>query len=261
MSQNIIAGEDVAAAEFNKLLVTHLQVLRQQALSLTRNKADAEDLMQSTVASALGARESFCPGTDFKAWVTRIQRNRFLSNIRQRRFHVDLADVPETMLGRSGGQEEQLQLKELKHHLARLPDDQRKILLMISVDGMSYEAASAELGVPVGTLKCRVFRARAQLQAWLSRQMPQARQTAKPARAKPTPAPATMPGQAPAAEMIMAAEPSLAAPSPALGAAMAGEKPPRKFVMPLAPETAIPAYLAARQPTGSPLERAIPAAA
>ncbi len=156
-----------ALKEFNAQIVAHLPQLRRQAMALTRHKADAEDLLQTAVTSAIMARESFTPGTNFKAWITCILRNRFLSNIRQRRFHVDLGDVPEGLLGCDGQQESHLDMMELKRQMERLPVEQRAILLKISVEGMSYDEASEELGVAAGTLKCRVFRARAQLEAWM----------------------------------------------------------------------------------------------
>jgi len=152
---------------FHDSLVATLPSLRQQALALTRNHADADDLVQSAVTNALAAQRSFVPGTNFRAWMTRILRNRFFSNIRARRETVALEDVPAGRLSRSGGQEESLALQELNAHLARLPAESRLVLMMISVQGMSYEEVSASLGVAVGTLKCRVFRARKQLQAWM----------------------------------------------------------------------------------------------
>ena len=167
MSGNSDLNNPNMLKEFNALLVAHLPQLRRQALALTRHKADAEDLLQTAVTSALAARESFTQGTNFKAWVTCILRNRFLSNIRQRRHLVDIADVPESLLGHSGGQEINLEMLELKRQMQRLPAEQRSILIMITVDGMSYDDAAAQLGVAAGTLKCRVFRARAQLEAWM----------------------------------------------------------------------------------------------
>jgi RNA polymerase sigma-70 factor, ECF subfamily len=153
--------------EFHNLIILHLPLLRQHALSLTRHKADAEDLLQAAITSAIAAQSSFAVGTNFKAWISCILRNRFLSNIRQRHFHVDLGDVPEGLLGRSGGQESTLEIKELRRQMSRLPADQLQILLMISIEGVSYDDASTQLGVAVGTLKCRVFRARAQLEVWI----------------------------------------------------------------------------------------------
>ncbi|WP_248708748.1 sigma-70 family RNA polymerase sigma factor [Sediminicoccus sp. KRV36] len=172
-----------------------LPVLRQRALSLTRHKADAEDLMQTAIASALAAEASFEPGTNFRAWMTRILRNRFFSNLRSRRETVELEHAPAGALSRSGGQEESLAMQELARCVAVLPREQRRILLMITVDGLSYTEASEQLGVAVGTLKCRVFRARRQLRmALLGQDEPAApgkpealhpMASARPARARP----------------------------------------------------------------------------
>lgn len=145
------------------MLVASLPMLRQRALSLTRHRADAEDLVQTAIASALAAQNSFEPGTNFRAWMTRILRNRFFSNLRSRRETVELEHAPVGLLSRSGGQEERLAVQELCRCLATLQEDQRRILLMITVEGLSYTQASQDLGVAVGTLKCRVFRARRQL--------------------------------------------------------------------------------------------------
>ena len=155
------------SAEFHDLIVLNLPSLRQQAMALTRNRTEADDLLQATIVSALAARESFTIGTNFRAWMHRILRNRFVSNIRRRRETVDLDDAPAALLVRSGGQLERLDILELRRCLLRLPANQRLILLMISLQGLSYEEASVQTGVSVGTLKCRVFRARAQLSAWM----------------------------------------------------------------------------------------------
>jgi RNA polymerase sigma-70 factor (ECF subfamily) len=152
---------------FHSLILSVLPSLRQQAMALTRHRADAEDLVQAAVTSALAAQDSFCVGTNFRAWMTRILRNRFFSNVRRRRMAVDLDDVPAALLGRSGGQEDNLEIQDLRRHMLRLPANQRVILLMISLEGLSYEEASEHLGVAAGTLKCRVFRARAQLEIWM----------------------------------------------------------------------------------------------
>lgn len=154
-------------AAFHDLLLLNLPALRQQAMALTRNRADADDLLQATVLNALAAQSSFTIGTNFRAWMGRILRNRFVSNIRRRRETVDIDDAPASLLGRSGGQVERLEILELRRCLLRLPANQRLILLMISMQGLSYEEASAQTGVAVGTLKCRVFRARSQLATWL----------------------------------------------------------------------------------------------
>ena len=156
------------AYDFHKLLTTTLPRLRVQALALTRNRADADDLVQSAVTSALAAKDSFTPGTNFGAWMFRILRNRFISDIRRRRETVDLDDVPSTAFARPGAQEDSLVMRELRLHMARLPAEQRTALVMVTVQGMSYEEVAEAMGCAVGTAKCRVFRARQTLQRWLT---------------------------------------------------------------------------------------------
>ncbi|UPY38794.1 sigma-70 family RNA polymerase sigma factor [Sediminicoccus sp. KRV36] len=164
--------EGVAPADFHDLMIAVLPSLRQQALALTRNRPDADDLVQSAVANALAARASFEPGTNFRAWMGSILRNRFLSDRRRVRPSTTIEEAPQSVLARSGGQEESLAMKELNHHLARLPAEQRLLLMRVSVEGASYEDLSVELGIPVGTLKARVSRTRAQLRAWLLGEVP-----------------------------------------------------------------------------------------
>ncbi|QYU69494.1 sigma-70 family RNA polymerase sigma factor [Leptolyngbya sp. 15MV] len=176
-----IARTNAIAEDFHDLLVAALPALRQQAMALTRNRSEADDLVQAAVTSALAAKASFEPGTNFRAWMTRILRNRFRSNMRARRETVEIDDAPAAAFARSGRQEERIEIAELRRHLARLPADQRLALLMITVQQKSYEEVSSELGVAVGTLKCRVFRARRQLQAWMLGEEAVPAQTRKPA--------------------------------------------------------------------------------
>jgi RNA polymerase sigma-70 factor (ECF subfamily) len=166
-AQHVVDQRAPALSDFHDHMLAVLPSLRQQALALTRNRADADDLVQTAVTSALAAKASFEPGTNFRAWMGSILRNRFLSDCRRRRPTASLEDAPPSSLARSGGQEESLAMKELHHHLARLPAEQRLLLLLISVQGVSYENASAQMGVPVGTLKARVSRTRAQLRLWI----------------------------------------------------------------------------------------------
>ncbi|RVT92026.1 sigma-70 family RNA polymerase sigma factor [Rhodovarius crocodyli] len=165
--QTLVQDDAAAEWDFHTALVEVLPSLRQQAYALTRNRADADDLVQAAVGNALAAKNSFQPGTNFKAWMLRIVRNRFLSDMRRKRETVAVEDAPAEIFARSGGQEDSLVMQELRRNLARLPADQRLALMMVTVQGMSYEEVSEELGVAVGTLKCRVFRARKQLEAWL----------------------------------------------------------------------------------------------
>ncbi len=152
---------------FDEQVVAILPKLRIQALALTRSKAAADDLVQDAVCNALRAQASFIAGTNFPAWMHRIVRNRFISNLRKHRATTDIADVPEASFATEAAHEDRLALKELGRALTRLPRDQREALLMVVIHGMSYEALAEATGCAVGTAKSRVFRARRQLEAWM----------------------------------------------------------------------------------------------
>ncbi|MBR0662616.1 sigma-70 family RNA polymerase sigma factor [Roseomonas oryzicola] len=161
----LIAGE--VRRSFADDLVALLPRLRIQALALTRNHSDVDDLVQAAVTSALAAKASFTPGTNFGAWMYRILRNRFLSDRRGTHDTVGLDDATADALQRPASQEHDIALEELHAHLARLSPDQRTALIMVSVQGLSYQDVADAMGCAVGTAKCRVFRARRQLELWL----------------------------------------------------------------------------------------------
>lgn len=154
-------------ADFRADIVAALPKLRIQALAMTRNRADAEDLVQDSVANALAAEASFQPGTHFNAWMHRIVRNRFITTIRRRRPTTDLDDAPPGALSCPGGQVEALLLKQVSTAMDQLPEEGRKALEMLALHGMSHEEISQATGFAIGTSKSRVFRARRQLEEWM----------------------------------------------------------------------------------------------
>jgi RNA polymerase sigma-70 factor (ECF subfamily) len=179
------------ADQFHQDLIAMLPRLRVQALALTRNRSQADDLVQECVVRALAARQSFMPGTNFAAWLHRILRNHFISELRKRRDTVTIDDAPPALMGGPADAEDRIALRELWQAMQQLSPEHREALVMVAVEGMSYEQVSELSGVPVGTAKCRVFRARRQLQALLlgeghaARQAPAARTeaAARPPRA------------------------------------------------------------------------------
>ncbi|GBQ89737.1 DNA-directed RNA polymerase sigma-E/Sigma-24/FecI [Acetobacter nitrogenifigens DSM 23921 = NBRC 105050] len=160
------------ADTFHTQVIAILPKLRVQALALTRNRAAAEDLVQDAVCNALSARESFVPGTNFGAWMHRILRNRFISDLRKQRNVTDIEDVPASLLSTKSDHEDRLAVKDLAFALARLPEDQREALVLVVLQGMSYQELAELTGCAVGTAKSRVFRARRQLEAWMVGDLP-----------------------------------------------------------------------------------------
>lgn len=178
------SGQARASDEFHKQLVALLPKLRVQAMTLTRNRASADDLVQDAVTNALAAQNSFTPGTNFGAWMHRIVRNRFISTIRKQRDTTDIEDLPMSALAVSASHEDRMMLKELGRALDRLPSDQREALFMVVLHNLSYDDVAQATGCAVGTAKSRVFRARRQLEIWLAGEERSARQVLQSARSK-----------------------------------------------------------------------------
>ncbi len=152
---------------FNDQLIAIIPKLRVQALALTRNRSAADDPVQDAVCNALAGHASFVPGTNFPAWMHRIVRNKFISTLRRHRDITDIDALPEAAFATNPAHEDRLVLKELGRAMMRLPADQREALVMVVLQGMSYEALAEATSCAIGTAKSRVFRARRQLEAWL----------------------------------------------------------------------------------------------
>ena len=138
--------------------------LRRFAYGLARQAADADDLAQATVERALAARDQWQPGTRLDAWLFRIMRNLWIDTARSR-SRRDRWLVPEeaganVSLSGAAGIEAAVELQYLMRALARLPDEQREAVVLVSIDGMAYRDAAEVLGVPMGTLTSRLVRGR-----------------------------------------------------------------------------------------------------
>jgi RNA polymerase sigma-70 factor, ECF subfamily len=154
------------AQDFQEQLTQLLPKMRVWALTLTRNRAAAEDLTQDVATKALVARDCFAPGTNFSAWMHRIMVNHFISSVRRRREYTDVDAIPDMPV--PPAHEDRTALRELGWALNRLPRDQREALQMIVLQEQTYEDAAEVTGCAIGTLKSRVHRARLQLRAFLT---------------------------------------------------------------------------------------------
>ena len=153
--------------DFHEQLKTILPRLRVYALSLTRNRDDAEDLVHDTVIKALTGRKSFEPGTNLSAWVFRIQRNEFISGLRRARPSVPVDSAIAESLSHQPQQESRLVMREFMSAFGKLASTQREALLLAVLEGQSYEVIARHTGVSVGTVKSRISRARDTLERLL----------------------------------------------------------------------------------------------
>ncbi|MBS0123580.1 RNA polymerase sigma factor [Thetidibacter halocola] len=145
-------------------IVEHLGSMRAFAMSLTRNSALADDMVQDALIKAWSNIDSFTPGTNMRAWLFTILRNTFYSHYRKRRREVEDVDgVHSAQLAAKPDHDGRLQMRDFNAAFDQLNEEQREALILIGAGGFSYEEAAETCGVAVGTIKSRVNRARARL--------------------------------------------------------------------------------------------------
>lgn len=145
-------------------LVDHLPAMRAFAMSLTRNSAIADDMVQDTLVKAWTNIEKFQAGTNMRAWLFTILRNTYYSNRRKAKREVpDVDGVLTENLAEKPAHDGHMQMADFRRALLQLKDEQREALLLVGASGFSYEEAAEMCGVAVGTIKSRTNRARAQL--------------------------------------------------------------------------------------------------
>lgn len=142
-------------------IIEHLPALRAFALNLTRNGAAADDLVQDTLLKAWSKFDLYRPGTNLRAWLFTILRNDFYSKRRkQAREVADVDGVLAARLATKPDHDGRLALTDLAKAFARLPDEQREVLVLVGALGFSVEEAAATCGCAVGTVKSRANRGR-----------------------------------------------------------------------------------------------------
>ena len=164
--------------DFHTDLKSMLPRLRVYALSLTRDRDRANDLVQQTVVKSLAGRASFQPGTNFGAWLIRIQRNEFISGLRRERPTVPFDEVVASTLSYPPQQESGLVMREFLKAFGSLTHNQREALLLAVLEGFSYRQIAVHCAVSIGTVKSRIWRARTILSELLTGESAAADRTA-----------------------------------------------------------------------------------
>jgi RNA polymerase sigma-70 factor, ECF subfamily len=168
-------------AKFADLAMEHMPSLYTAALRMTRNPADAEDLVQETYLKAYRAFGGFTEGTNLKAWLYRILTNTYINAYRAKKRRPEESDIDDLenfylyrrlggLEGASAGRSAEDEVldhfteTEVKEAIEALPEQFRMAVLLGDVEGFSYKEIAEILDVPIGTVMSRLHRGRRALQ-------------------------------------------------------------------------------------------------
>ena len=178
-----LAAELTPAQRFEQDALPLLDQLYGGALRMTRNPADAEDLVQETYVKAFQAFERFKPGTNLKAWLYRIMTNTYINSYRKAARSPQMSgeeEVTDRQLARAASHDSQgLRSAEMEaldntpdaavaEAMAGLAENYRLVVYLSDVEGFSYKEIAAIMGTPIGTVMSRLNRGRAQLRKVLA---------------------------------------------------------------------------------------------
>ncbi len=158
---------------FSREAMAHLDHLYRAAVHLVKEPQEADDLVQETYARALGSYEQFAPGSNLKAWLTRILYNFFFDNYHQKRRWVSVeagaaekeeSSYWERVPAENPAPENRLLLKELRSKISdalnKIPEEFRLPIVLVDMGDFSYREAAEILSCPVGTVRSRLSRGR-----------------------------------------------------------------------------------------------------
>lgn len=140
--------------------------LRRYARALVGDRATADDLVQDTLERAWTKLHLYRRGTDLRAWLFTVMHNVHVNRVRAARA-TDTLDEEMPELAQRAPQGDALLVRDLDRAISRLPDEQRAVLLLVTLEEMSYETVARTLDIPIGTVMSRLSRAREKLRAMM----------------------------------------------------------------------------------------------
>jgi RNA polymerase sigma-70 factor (ECF subfamily) len=151
--------------EHGTLMVACLPRLRRYARALVCERAAADDLVQDTCERAWARIGTWQPGSDMRSWLFSIMHNLHVDQRRRNTPETLPMDDADTETSTRPTQTDALEVRDIEAALARLPVEQREVLLFVALEDMSYEETARLLGIPPGTVMSRLSRARQRMRA------------------------------------------------------------------------------------------------
>ena len=146
--------------DFGRLLEKEIPRLRRYARALTRDGSRADDLVQDTLVRAIAKQHRWQCGTNLRAWLFTMMHNQNVNVVRASvRQGVAVDEASPYLVARSDPTGA-LSLRDFDRALARIPAEQRRVILLIGLEGITYEEAAAILDIPIGTIRSRLSRGR-----------------------------------------------------------------------------------------------------
>ena len=153
-------------------ILTELPRLRRYARALVRDRAAADDLVQDTLERAWSRVAQWRPGGDLRAWLFGIMHNLRVDQLRRPGLNTLPLDAEDFAVPVRATQSDLLEVTDLDTALARLPEEQRAVLLLVALEDMTYDEVAGALGIPVGTVMSRLARGRERLRLILEGRTP-----------------------------------------------------------------------------------------
>ena len=145
-------------------VIEHLPRLRRYATALTRDQGRAEDLLQDTLERAYRKWHLWTPGGSLRAWLFSIMHNVYMNQLARESRRPIAVSLDEAMHESSNGPSDtQHATRDLLNALAKLPDEQREVVLLVCLEDMKYEEVAYVLRIPIGTVRSRLARGRERL--------------------------------------------------------------------------------------------------
>jgi len=158
----------------SRTILAELPRLRRYARAMVGDRAVADDLVQDTLERGWSRVAQWRPGSDLRAWLFGIMHNLRVDQLRRQGLNTQPLDDAESEAPIRATQSDRLEVNDLAAALARLPEEQRAVLLLVALEEMSYDEIASTLGIPVGTVMSRLSRGRERLRLSLDGRHPAA---------------------------------------------------------------------------------------